>query len=162
MIRRSLPWLGASMSLLIGAAMFFIGSSSKLDARATLSTATQLHAAQLEVAEAEAALGGGDLSDAVAAAERANATATEVGRTTRRMATLLIETRQTVDQMLATSQRGARSAVFAREQTEVASDILAAIAGYQASAERYAGITNRALERVLAALRETNESFPGR
>lgn len=162
MTRRSLPWVGALLSISLGGTMLAIGLSSKIDAGRTLARAERLHQAQLDVAEAEAALGNSDLSDAVESARRANATAVEVGRVTQQMADQLVKTRSTVEAMLAASERGAGSAVFARRQTEVASDILATIAGYQGAAERYSGITNRALERVLRALRKTNESFPDR
>lgn len=162
MMRKLLPWIGAVLSVSLGGTMFAIGLTSKMDAGGSLSQAERLHQAQLDVAEAEAALGNSDLSDAVESARRANATAVEVGRVTEQMSELLVDTRSRVEAMLAASQRGAGSAVFARRQTEIASHILATIATYQGAAQRYSGITNRALERVLRALRETNESFPGR
>jgi hypothetical protein len=38
---------------------------------------------------------------------------------------------------------------------------LGAIAGYQRAASRNAAVTNRALRRILHALRKTNEEFEG-
>ena len=53
-----------------------------------------------------------------------------------------------------------RTFAFTRRQATVANDLIGAVAGYQQAASKLAKETNEALERILAALRETNRSFP--
>lgn len=153
--------IGSAIALATGIALFVVAAGGRSDAHGTLATTERLHEAQLAVAEAEADLGGTDLGDAILAARRANQAAVRVGHVTARIVKLLHRSEATVGAMLQASERGASGAIFARDQTRIAASILAAINSYQAAAERYSGVTNRALERVLRALRETNRSFPG-
>lgn len=164
MRNRYLPWLGsiaAGVALAVAGGMLVVAVGAKADARRALDNSERLHQAQLDVARAEEALGGNDLGDANQAAANANETALRVGEVTERIVAQLSKVRVTVDRITAVARRSSRSAAFARRQTDVASDLLGSIGGYQTAAARLARITNDALERVLEALRRTNREFPG-
>lgn len=160
---RLLPWLGvigAGLILVASVGLLVAALGARADAQRSLENARRLHAARIDVARAQEELGGTDLSDANESAQRANRIALRVGHVTRRIVTQLTRVQETIGEINATARRGTRNTVFARRQTDVASDLLGAIGGYQEAAARLSRMTNRALERILAALRETNEQFP--
>ena len=163
--RRAASWVGIALAGLvtigsIGTLTLALGTHA--DATASLERARRLEDAQEAVARAEAQLGESDLQTAVATAERANATALEVKSLIERMVRLLAPTRETAGSIVASARSGTSNVVYAHRQTELAAQLLGAIAGYQGSATESARKSNRALERILAALRETNRSFEGR
>ncbi|MGH2755512.1 MAG: hypothetical protein ACRDLB_13925 [Actinomycetota bacterium] len=157
-------WIGVALSALVllgSIGMFAVSLGARSDSNETLEGARSLRRARLAVAEAERALGNSDLGEAVTAARSANRVALKVGDATSRIVRLLRETDKAAATIAASARRGTRGAVFTRRQTEIVGDALGAIAGYQRAASRFTGDTNRALRRILAALRKTNEEFPG-
>ena len=163
-MKRALPWLGASVSVvvaLVSIGAFLASSQTASSAEETLDNARRLHRARAQVAESEGRIGESDLESAVVSAREANATAERVGRVTERIARLLEQTDAVAASIAESSQRGVRSTAVTRRQTEIAARILAWIAGYQRDSARFSALNNRALERSLRALRETNRSFPG-
>jgi ABC-type transporter Mla subunit MlaD len=139
----------------------FVSAGTKVQASGTLDGARRLYAARLDVAAAEEALGGSDLEDALKSAKEANATAARVRSVTTEIADLLASAEQAATATSETSEEAVRTVSLTRRQTSATADLLALIAGYQTSATRFADDTNRALQRILRALRKTNESFPG-
>lgn len=129
-------------------------------ARTTLEGQVRLYSARQHVARAQEALGDADIKDALIGATGANEAAERVSLVTRRIVKLLRPTTRTADVIAASARTGLRGARFARRQTEVAAQVLGAISGYQSAARDYSNSTNRALRRILAALRETNATFP--
>ena len=164
-MKRTLPYLGVTGAALLcvtGVAMAAIGATSLGSASGARHSAKALYEARLQVAEAQEQVGGSDLEDAVQGAREANASALAVKTITARIAALLHATRDDAEVIGRSSQRGVSTVVATRQQTEAAARALAAISAYQRSATKSAITTNRALRRILHALRETNESFPGR
>ena len=159
-LRALAPMIGAALLALIGIAAVAVAFRSKAQAQDSLESALQLREARIDVAEAQEALGGSDIDDAVASGEEANAVALRVGERTERIAALLEPMERSAARSVSESRRGIRGAVAARRQTEIAADVLAALAAYQRAASDNASITNRALRRILVALRETNEDSP--
>jgi len=161
---RAGPWLGASLSVVIAAVAlgaFVASGRAASSAEGTRDNALRLKLAREQVAESEGEIGESDLESAVASAREANATAERVGRVTERIASLLARTDAVAASIAASSRRGVRSTSVTRRQTQLAARILAWIAGYQRDSARFSALNNRALERSLRALRETNRSFPG-
>jgi hypothetical protein len=162
-VKRWWRWIGLFLASVLTVASFgalVIATQSKSQAHSSLEDAIRLRQARLHVARAQRALGGSDIGDAVVAGRKANAIALRVGSLTERIVDLLRPLRGSTEEAVEQGRRGIRNAVVAREQTRVAAEILGAIAGYQRSAVADADLTNRALRRILAALRETNESIP--
>ncbi len=83
-----------------------------------------------------------------------------MGLRTDEIAALLEPLRARVGASTAEGRRGIAGAVSARRQTGVAARVLEALAGYQHHAGEQAEVTNRALARILKALRETNRDLP--
>lgn len=163
-MKRLLPWLGAflSVAMVVGGVGAFVASGQTASsAEETLDNARRLYRARAQVAESEGKIGESDLESAVVSAREANATAERVGRVTARIARLLERTDAVAASIAASSSRGVRSTAVSRRQTEIAARILAWIAGYQRDSARFSALNNRALQRSLRALRETNRSFPG-
>ncbi|MEA2432622.1 MAG: hypothetical protein QOG54_79 [Actinomycetota bacterium] len=163
-MKRTLPWVGVVLSavLAVGSAGAFAASlGASKDAHSAYEGAERLYQARLDVAEAQKKLGDSSIEDAIISARKANATAESVGVVTKRIARLLAATEGIADAITDASRRGLASTSFVRKQSGVARDILATIAAYQARATRYASINNKALGRILKALRETNDQFPG-
>jgi hypothetical protein len=163
-MRKLLPWVGVVVSALLalgslGAFVASIGAAR--DSHSALEGAEGLYQARLDVAEAQKKLGGNSIGDALISARKANATAETVGVITTRIARLLGSTEAVADAISTASRRGISSTSFVRRQSGVARDILATIAAYQARATGYAAINNRALQKILKALRATNDDFPG-
>ncbi|HYN36383.1 MAG TPA: hypothetical protein VEV82_05355, partial [Actinomycetota bacterium] len=92
--------------------------------------------------------------------DRANAVALKVGQQIDRIAKLLGPLQASATRSTAQGRKGIRGAVAARRQTRVAADVLEALAGYQRKASENAVKTNRALRRILVALKKTNRNFP--
>jgi predicted ATPase len=162
-VTRWWKWIGLALASLLAVAAFgalAVATQSKSQAHSSLEDAIRLREARLDVAKAQKALGGSNIQDAARSGQKANAVALRVGALTERIVTLLRplsgSTKEAVDQ----GRRGIRNSVVARKQTETAAGILGAIAGYQSAAVDDAALTNRALRRILTALRETNESIP--
>jgi hypothetical protein len=144
-----------------GVGMLFVAVRMRLDANSSLEGTRRLQSARLHVARAQEQLGDSDIEDALARAKKANAAAERVGVLTEKVLALLRPTAVRARSITTEARRGTRNAVTARRRAEVTSRILGAIAGYQRAAGSYANITNRALHRILIALRKTNRSFPG-
>jgi hypothetical protein len=157
------PWAGLVLAALVAVASFgalVVATRSKSQAHSSLEDAIRLREARLDVARAERALGGSDIGDAVRSGRKANAVALRVGTLTDRIVDLLAPLSDSTKEAVEQGRRGIRNSVVARRQTEVAAEILGAIAGYQHAAVTDADETNAALRRILSALRETNESIP--
>jgi hypothetical protein len=154
------PLIGSALLAVIGVAAVAVAFQSKGQAQDSLESALRLRQARIDVAEAQEALGGSDIDDAVASGEEANAVALRVGERTDRIAALLEPMQDSAARSVSEGRRGIRGAVAARRQTEIAADVLAALAAYQRAAGENASITNKALRRILIALRETNEDSP--
>jgi hypothetical protein len=137
-----------------------VATRSKSQAHSSLEDAIRLYEARVDVAKAQRALGGSDIGDAVRSANDANETALRVGALTKRVVRLLQPLSDSTKEAVEQGRRGIRNSVIAKRQTKVAAEILGAISGYQETAVDNGDLTNRALRRILAALRETNESFP--
>lgn len=154
--------LAASALCALGAAgAAVVAERSAAGARATLADTVRLQRARAEVARAEAALGGTDLDDAIARAQRANAVAERVQALTARIVALLEPARADADALIGAA-RGSLSALrSARAGAGRAAELLAALAGYQRAAGSSAAATNASLRRILAALEELNRSLPG-
>lgn len=164
-MRKLLPNLalvGAVAACVASVGMVAIAASSFKTASDARDSAATLYQTRLEVARAQDRIAGSDLQSAVAGAREANATAVEVKRVTEKIARLLHSTRNQAKAIGAASRRGAGSVTATRRQAVAAAGHLAAISAYQRSASRSAVISNRALARILRALREMNRSFPGR
>ena len=162
-MKRILPWIGAVLSGLLACvaiAMAFVSANVSRTAHSSLQGALELHSARLSVAAAERELGGGDIDAAIESARQANARAKTVGAITEELVATLRPTSRTAAAITKSSERSAQNVAFTRRQASVANDLIGAVAGYQRAASRLAGETNQALERILAALRETNRSFP--
>lgn len=163
-MKRSLPWIGAALSILVAlasAGAFLASANTAASAEDTLDNARRLAAARTDVTEAQEAIGESDLESAVVSAREANATALRVGNVTDRIARLLETTDALAAAITGASQRGVLSTQVTRRQSQLAARIIAWIAGYQRDSARFSEVNNRALRRSLAALRETNRSFPG-
>ena len=162
---RALPWLGltaAALACAAGIAMLGIGATTFKGAADARRSAATLYEARLQVTETQQQMGESDLQSALEGARSANATATEVQDITERIADLLHETRRDAAAIGRSSRRGAATVVATRRQTDAAAQALTAISAYQRSASDSTASTNRALVRILRALRETNEEFRGR
>lgn len=153
---------GAACVCVAGVAMAVVGATSLSSASDARRSAQALLDARLEVARAQEQLGTSDLDEAVDGARDANASALGVKRITRRIADLLHATRLDAEEIGRSSRRGVATVVGARRQAEAAARSLSAISTYQRSSSAATRRTNVALVRILRALRETNESFPGR
>jgi hypothetical protein len=162
-VNKGLRWAALVLGSVLLVASFgalAIATQSKSQAHSSLQDATRLYQARLDVARAQKALGGSDIGDAVRSANDANETALRVGALTKRVIRLLQPLTNSTEEAVKQGRRGIRSSVVARRQTKVAAQILGAIAGYQKAAVDNSDLTNKALRRILVALRETNESFP--
>jgi signal transduction histidine kinase len=142
--------------------MVIVATGSLLNANGARNSAARLYEARQQVARTQEQVGGSNLHDAVAAARNANGSAERVQTITERIAALMDATRRQAASIGSTSRRGVRTVVLTRRQAQAAADALAAISSYQRSASRSAAISNRALRRILRALRRTNNGFPGR
>ncbi len=161
-MKRSLPWLGlagAALACLIGVAMMGVGAMTFKNAGDARRSAATLYEARLQVTKTQNQMGESDLDEAVAGANTANKSAERVRQITERIADLLHVTRQDAAAIGASSRRGAATVLATRRQSDTAAQALAAIAAYQRSATTSTAKTNRALVRILRALRETNEEF---
>lgn len=157
-------WAGpvaSVIALALSATMAVVSFGFAADARDSVEGAQALFDAQVRVADAQDKLEGTDLQEAITSAREANAVAFRVGKVTARIVSFVESAQEAVDALISTSQRGAQSAVFASRQLDAAAGILSEIGGYQRQAKASAGKTNRALRKVLEALRKTNRSFPG-
>ena len=158
-----LAWIGAVLAGVVAAAaiaMAFVSANLNRTAQDSLHGALELHGARLSVAAAEKELGGGDIQGALESARRANARAETVGAVTEELVATLRPTSKRAAAITESSRRSAENVAFTRRQATVANDLIGAVAGYQQAASKLAQDTNEALERILAALKETNRSFP--
>ena len=153
---------GAAVVCIAGIAIAIVGATSLSSASDARRSAQALYDARLEVARAQGQIGSSDLEEAVAGAREANSSALGVKRITRRIADLLHATRLDAAEIGRSSRRGVSTVVSARKQAEAAARSLSAISTYQRSSSSATRRTNAALVRILRALRETNDSFPGR
>ena len=157
---RVAPIVGAALVALLALTAVVVAFRSKTQAHSSLQSAISLREARRDVAEAQSALDSSDIDDAIRSARKANSIAVRVGVQADKIARLLEPLRATVAESTAEGRRGIAQAASARRRTEVAAEVLEALAGYQRSATENATVTNRALVRILAALRETNEGLP--
>lgn len=144
----------------MGLGATIVAYNSKSQAQTSLEQARRLRDARLDVARAQRALGSSDINDAARSGDRANAVALKVGQQIDRIAKLLGPLQASATRSTAQGRKGIRGAVAARRQTRVAADVLEALAGYQRKASENAVKTNRALRRILVALKKTNRNFP--
>ena len=135
---------------------------SERQAARSADDALRLRAAQVEVARAQRTVGSGDIEGAIGSIRRANTIAVRIDRLTSQILGLLSPTARSVAGTISLARRAARNAAQSRRLTQAVSGALAAIAAYQQSASSYGRITNRALRKILLALRRTNRSFPPR
>ena len=164
-MRRVLPIVALTLALVLlaaaGTALAAAWISERQAARSA-DDALALRAAQVEVARTQRSVGGSDIEGAIASIRRANAIAVGIDRLTSHILGLLDPTARSVAGTISLARRGARNAAQSRRLTQTVSGALAAIAAYQQSGSSYGRVTNRALRRILRALRRTNRSFPGR
>lgn len=159
-----LRWAGTLLAGLVAAVSIVVMTASvesAADARGALEGAERLYAGRLDVARAEKQLGSADARDAAEGAQSANAVAIRVKARIGALADVLLETADIAGRLTSATESGTRSAVFARRQTTVVADVLAAIAAYQEATARYSESNNDSLRRILRALRKTNEEFEG-
>jgi hypothetical protein len=162
-VKRWWKWIGLAVASVLTVAAFgalAVATQSKSQAHSSLIDAIRLREARLDVARAQKALGGSNIEDAARSGRKANAVALRVGTLTERIVNLLTPLSGSTKEAVTQGRRGIRNSVVARKETKAAAAILGAISGYQRAAVDDAGLTNRALRRILAALRETNESIP--
>lgn len=145
----------------LGSAVSFVVSLQvRAQSGAALRAQMDLFDARLHVAKAQRALGDADIKDALTGAREANTAAERVAVVTRRIVRFLRPLTSTADAMASSARTGLRGVRFARRQSEAAAQLLGAISEYQDAASNYTRGTARALQRILAALRRTNGSFP--
>jgi hypothetical protein len=162
-MKRSLPWVVVALCglLALGSAVALIASFQvRAQSQSALLSQMKLYSAREHVAQAQEALGDADIKDALTGAREANTAAERVAVVTRRIVRLLRPMTRTADVIATSARTGLRGARFARRQTEVAAQLLGAIAEYQNAASAYSDGTTEALGRILNALRRTNGSFP--
>lgn len=153
--------IGMCAVVALGSGLAVVASYQvRTQARTALEGQVRLFSAREHVALAQEALGDADIEDALIGATQANEAAERVSLVTRRIVKLLRPTTRTAGVIAASARTALRGARFARRQTEVAAQVLGAISGYQSAARDYSSSTNRALRRIIAALRETNATFP--
>lgn len=161
---KALKSVGALVACLLVAGMGLgtavVAYNAKNQAHSSLEQARRLRDARLEVARAQEALGSSDINDAAEAGDKANAVALRVGQQIDRIAQLLGPLQSSATRSTTQGRKGIRGAIAARRQTQVAADVLEALAGYQIEASENAVRTNRALRRILVALQKTNRNFP--
>lgn len=158
------PWLAVVGSALVCVASLgalVAAGRSASSAADALGGGLRLYEARLSVADAQRQLGDSSVDDAIRGARRANATAEKLAVVIDRMADRLSETQSIAGSTSAATRRGVGDAGVIARQTMIAARLLAALNEHQTASTRYAAVNNRALRRILAALRETNESFPG-
>lgn len=159
-LRTLAPLIGSALLAVVALGAVVVAFRSKSQAQESLQSALRLREARIDVAEAQKALGESDIGDAVVAGREANEVALRVGDQTDRIAALLEPMQDSAERSVTEGRKGIRGAVAARRQTHVAAQVLEALAGYQRAATDNALVTNRALRRILEALRETNEDAP--
>ena len=157
---RWIPPFLAGLLALAGIGVAGVGAVSRSSAVEARDGAFRLYVARLEVAKAQERLGESDIEEAEESATRANAIAVRVGDVVERIVKLLDPTVETARDTIASARGGARGATITKRQTEVAARLLGALSGYQTDASHFASLTNGALQRILRALRRTNEDFP--
>jgi len=163
-MRRALPWISVGLSaiLALGSAGALVVAAGQAEpARRALRGSVGATQAERAVVRAQESVSGTDIPAALAAIRRANEAAGRVALLTQEMVGSLEPTVDETARAVGSARDGASSAAAARSETRIAAQLLAAIAGYQTAASDSAGVTNAALRRVLAALRETNRSFSG-
>ena len=153
---------GAAALAALTLALFFVAAGTYRNADSARDGARTLFETRVRVAEAQERIGDSDLGHAIATAGRANKAAEKVGAITARVARLLETTRVAARTITDTSRSGVQTVAFTRRQTASVTLALRAISRYQANASGSARVSNRALARILRALRQTNEEFPGR
>lgn len=163
-MRRLLPWAAAGLSAIlalgsVGALALAAGGGEA--ARRALRGSVRSHLAERAVVRAQEDVSRTDIEGALAAIRRANEAAERVALLTEELVGSLEPTVDEASLAVASARDGAASAAAARNETALAAQLLAAIAGYQSAASDSAGTTNAALRRILAALRETNRRFSG-
>jgi hypothetical protein len=141
-------------------AIAFVSADVNGTAQGSLDGARALFSARLQVAQAEKELGEGNIDAAIASAQQANERAEKVGSITAELVATLRPTGRTAKAVADSSRRSAQNVAFTRRHAGAANELIGAVAGYQVAAARLADRTNEALERILAALRKTNRSFP--
>lgn len=163
-MRRLLPWVGvmASGVLALGSvAALGVAMLEQGAAREALLGSVRAREAELSVVKAQRELSGTDVSDALASIRSANEAAERVAALTGRLVESLEVTLEETGRSVEASREAAAGTVQARRETDLAAELLAAIAGYQGSAAGSADRTNAALRRILRALRETNRELSG-
>jgi hypothetical protein len=125
-----------------------------------LSSAERLRATRLELTRAQEAVGGSDLSDALAGAVAANEVAERLRRSTARMIPLLRSADEAGATTVAATKRTATALRKIIRRARPASRVLRTIAREQGASSGAARVTNSFLRRILAALKRTNRSFP--
>jgi hypothetical protein len=164
-LRRAFPWVAlllAGVALAGSATALFVAARTLGNARGARANAAALLEARRDLAEAQGGVGESHIEEAVTTAGRANAAARRVARLIERTIAALEPAVPLARTLTGYSTAASGDVTFARRQTLIAARLLGAIAGYQKDAGRYALVTNRALERILEALRKTNDDFPGR
>ena len=157
------PLIALILSALVAAASLgavAVAGMTFRQADRALTSAQRLRETRLDLANAQKALGDTDLGQAVEGAEAANEIAERLQRSTARMLPLLASAEREGRAVSATTERTARQLKSIVGRTALASRILRVLAREQTGSSRSAAHTNDFLRRILAALRETNRSFP--
>jgi len=156
-------WIGvvvAASVALSGLGAAAVARQTLTQAETTQQGAARLREARLGLVDAQDALGNSDLEDAVAGAEGANKAALEVKASTSLLLRTLQGLANDVDGLTATSAASGKSLDLTRERMRLAAQLLEAVSSEQQAASDATSYTTRYLRRILAALRETNRSFP--
>lgn len=163
-MRRVLSWISVMVS---GAVTLGFGAGlgvavlERDAAEGALHDSLRARAAEVSVVKAQGRLTGTDVGEALTAIRQANQAAGRVATLTRSLAASLEATVGETTGAVEASREGAGRTTAALRETEAVAELLAAIAGYQASASSSADETNKALRRILRALRETNRELSG-
>lgn len=163
-MRRALSWISVAVSgaLTLGfGAGLGVAVLERDAAEGALRDSLRARAAEVAVVKAQGRLTGTDVGEALTSIRQANQAAGRVAALTRSLAASLEATVGETTGAVEASREGAGRTTAALRETEAVSGLLAAIAGYQASASDSADETNRALRRILRALRETNRELSG-
>jgi hypothetical protein len=143
-----------------GIGSFFMAAGTLLQANDALEGAENIRASQLRLVEAQKALGGSNLEEALTGAEAANAAAEDVRTTTEKIIPLLRAAERGSGSVTSVSRETGRRVASLEIRAALATKLLRALAGEQDSSAEAGVITNGFLRRVLRALKETNQSFP--
>lgn len=159
-VRAWIAVIAAALIAVAGVGAAGVARQTMAQAETTRDGALRLREARLGLIEAQNALGNSDLESAVEGAERANAAALDVRSSTEALLRRLEGLAGDVADVTATSEASGRSLRLTRDRMRLAAALLEAVRAEQHAASDATAYSTRFLKRILAAVRETNRSFP--